>query len=156
MLLCLFPINTFASGAICPDCEEWFEDEDDLIKEPYNPYLYQQKIHHIDYFAHSIKLEPLQFGVNWVCGPMAFDAHCGMFASFDFTHSFDDDTAYPLEEELDDIFETNAVDYGINIGAAMYAYRFVFDVTYQRGFRNMLKDYKSKCNYFQLRLGIFI
>lgn len=133
-----------------------FSRDEDLVKEPYNPNLYEQKKHYIDYSAHSIKLEPLQFGINWVNGPFALDAHCGAFASFDYTHSFEDDTYYPLKEDLDDMFETNALDYGVNIGVALYCYRFFLDMTYQRGFGNMLKDYKSKCNYYLFRLGIYI
>ncbi len=33
MLFSLLPMNVFADGYRCPDCEEWFEDVDDLCKE---------------------------------------------------------------------------------------------------------------------------
>lgn len=114
---------------------------------------------------HAVKLTPLQIGYKLsAVEPLVFDFHIGVYASYDLagkisstaTAHFDGETEKDSESikmsEYGDDFRK--YDVGINPGVTVWYGNIGVDLTYQKGFIEMVKDEDFYANSLLLRLAL--
>lgn len=108
----------------------------------------------------NVKYSPVTFGYKYsVTDDIKIDGHLGIYASYDFTNTYKCDGE---EEDLEDEFDYQEFDAGLQVGVGVWYKRFNLDFTYQRGFLPVATvynydDHEDKdlhSSNFMIRLGV--
>ncbi|MCD8310511.1 MAG: PorT family protein [Prevotellaceae bacterium] len=111
--------------------------------------------------AHNVQASPFTFG--WKIGlndNLKLDPHVGVYASYDIAshakeHGDWQDLAYDYDEAPDFFPSYNKYDIGMNIGVGLWYDRFNVDLTYQRGFVDVITKFDGlKTSNVLLRVGV--
>jgi len=117
----------------------------------------------------NIKYSPFTFGYKYsLTDDIKIDAHIGIFASYDFAgsaktkfeyNSGSEDSESLSISELEDEFDFQSLDAGLQLGAGIWYKKFNVDLTWQKGFipaasvYNGSDDYDLTSSNFMIRLG---
>ncbi len=106
--------------------------------------------------AHNIRFSPFTFGYAYAINEsVKIDAHLGAWLSYDLFGEWT--VEYDGEEEsvkISDIEDYNNLDYGVTFGIGVWYDRYNLDLSWQRGFSEVIKDSEMSTNNMMIRLGI--
>lgn len=106
--------------------------------------------------AHNIRFSPFTFGYAYAINEsVKIDAHLGAWLSYDLFGEWTEE--YDGEEEsvkISDIEDYNNLDYGVTFGIGVWYDRYNLDLSWQRGFSEVIKDSEMSTNNMMIRLGI--
>ncbi len=109
-----------------------------------------------NFLAHNIRFSPFTFGYAYAINEsVKIDAHLGAWVSYDLfgeiTEEYDGDEE---SAKIGDIEDYNNLDYGVTFGVGVWYDRFNLDLSWQRGFSEVIKDNEMSTNNIMLRVGI--
>lgn len=111
--------------------------------------------------AHNLRYSPFTFGYAYsVTESFKIDVHAGAWLSYDLFGTFnfedtDEEESWSIgdyEDEEDITY--NRLDYGLTLGIGLWYDRFNLDLSWQRGFNEVIKDSDATTNNIMLRLGV--
>lgn len=121
-------------------------------------YKYDDDGYTVKLMANNIQISPVTLGWKYeVADNLFIDGHIGAFLSVDYTGKFkleDDDYELSESSNMGDWEGWNRFDVGIGIGFGLWYDRFNFDITFQRGFIEVMEYTDMYTSNIMLRLGI--
>lgn len=119
-------------------------------------YSYEEGDYEQSLMAHNIYYVPFQFGWKFNVGHnITIDPHIGAFLSGDYAGKLK--VEYDGESEdanISDIEDYQYVDAGLKLGVGVWYKRLNLDLSYQKGFVEVIKDGEITSSNFQIRLGV--
>lgn len=110
--------------------------------------------------AHNIRFSPFTFGYAYAINEsVKIDAHLGAWLSYDLFGEWEETEKWEGGRDSDkvkisDIEDYNNLDYGVTFGIGVWYDRYNLDLSWQRGFSEVIKDSEMSTNNMMIRLGI--
>lgn len=123
-------------------------------------FSYEEEDYYGDYkqnfLAHNIRFSPFTFGYAYAINEsVKIDAHLGAWLSYDLfgemTEEYDGDEE---STKIGDIDDYNNLDYGVTFGIGVWYNRFNLDISWQRGFSEIIEDSEMNTKNIMLRVGV--
>lgn len=122
-------------------------------------YSYEEGDFEQNFMAHNVRFSPFTFGYAYqINETMKVDAHLGAWVSYDLwgkmTEKEDGEEAEADLGEIDDYWGYQNLDAGMTFGIGFWYDRFNLDLSWQRGFIEVIDDWKINSNNLMLRVGV--
>ncbi len=127
----------------------------------YNEYYEENYISEGNALAHNVRFSPFTFGYAYsINDDIKIDAHLGAWVSYDFagdyswTKGWESDEPEEDSTSLSDLDGYQALDYGMTLGVGVWYKRLNLDLSWKRGFNDVIEDGKIQSSDIMLRLGV--
>ncbi|MBO6118180.1 MAG: outer membrane beta-barrel protein [Bacteroidales bacterium] len=124
------------------------------MSEKYDDYKYEEYL-----FSHNIAASPVNLGLNLkISNDFLFDAHAGVYGAFDYygkMKATEKEGSHKDSESisLGDIENYRRYDFGVNFGFGLWYQQFNFDVSFQKGFIDIIEDVNAVTNNITFSIG---